>query len=149
MPENYDVHVNVHLWILRKGMCAVACMCTLGAAAVEASSPSGEGLGTLFYSGAERRAMVRARNGGGTEEVSSVLTVTGIVKRDNGKSTVWINDQPVPEGQSVPLIARTTITAGIVTLDGQQVRVGETLDINTHSRTDLVEPGSISKKLKK
>jgi hypothetical protein len=31
-------------------------------------------------------------------------------------------------------------------LDGQQVRVGETLDTTSHLRTDMVKPGAVSKK---
>jgi hypothetical protein len=147
--ENYYGYVNTYLWILKYFIFSMTCMYAFGAAAIEVSSPTGESLGTLFYSRAERRVMVLVRNGGGTEVISSVLTVTGIVKRDGGKSTVWINDMPVPEGQSVPLVAQTTITASGVTLDGQHLRVGETLDTSTHWRTDLVTPGSVSQKLKK
>jgi hypothetical protein len=112
-------------------------------AANEALGPTDERLGSLLYSAKERSAIVRARKGSTWEET---LTVKGIVKREHGKSTIWINNHPVLEGQPVPFVARTTISALSVTLDGQQVRVGETLDTTSHLRTDMVKPGAVSKK---
>jgi hypothetical protein len=122
--------------------------------AVVASANDGPGrqqdrLGTLFYSAAERSAISRERQGNTTAEVSNVLNVTGIVKREHGNSTVWINHQPVAEGQSLPPTSRTTISATGVTLDGQRLRVGEGLDLTTHERTDIVRPGTVKTEGKK
>jgi hypothetical protein len=115
-------------------------------AANETASQADERLGSLLYSTQERMAIVKARKANSVEEISRVFTVTGIVKRGKGKSTVWINSKPVPEGQSVPFIGRTTISASSVTLDGQQLRVGETLDTTTHLRTDMVTPGAVTQR---
>lgn len=119
------------------------------ASANDGTSQPGERLGTLFYSAAERTAITRGRSSNASDEASTILSVSGIVKRERGKSTAWINHQPVAEGQSLPPTVRTTISATGVTLDGQRVRVGETVDINTRERTDIVTPGAVTVKGRK
>jgi len=122
--------------------------------AAEAPNPPGERLGTLFYSTAERNAVVRARQGNTDAKVdaapvNSPMTVNGVVKRNSGHSTVWVNGQAVPEGQSVPPATRTSISASGATLDGKRVQVGETLDLTTLERSDLVAPGAVTIKVPK
>lgn len=115
--------------------------------AVEVPSPPAVPLGTLFYSSAERSALVRARQGPpdtASAPVSNRMTVNGVVKRKSGNSTAWVNGQTVHEGQSLPPIKKTTISSGSANLDGQQVRVGETLELNTKARTDIVAPGAVT-----
>jgi hypothetical protein len=113
---------------------------------VELIPPS---LGTLFYSAPERAAIARARFGQEDEESSAIVRVTGIVKRNRGKSTAWINGQAVPEGQSQAPAVTTTISTSGVVVDGQRVRVGEALDIHTGQRADIVEPGAVTIRAKK
>ncbi len=136
----------------RLGLCVLGFVFAASALATEAPSPAqGERLGTLFYSAAERSAIVLARQNETAAVVkpSSVVNVSGIVKRQHGNSTVWINGQAVPEGQTVAPAARTTISITGATLDGQHVRVGETVDIDTHERADIVAPGAVTIKGRK
>ena len=134
----------------RDGLCL--CLLLFAAAgtealATEALVATNQRLGTLFYSPSERDAIVRARLGLLEEETpSAIVHLTGIVKRSGGKSTAWINGQAVPEGQSEAPGVKTTISTSSVTVDGQRVRVGEAVDINTHQRVDIVSPGAVTTK---
>lgn len=115
------------------------------ASATESLAATNQRLGTLFYSASERDAIVKARFGLVDEETpSAIVRLTGIVKRSGGKSTAWINGQAVPEGQSEAPGVKTTISTSSVTVDGQRVRVGEALDINTRQRADIVSPGAVT-----
>ncbi len=117
-----------------------------GATNGDAATSSDTRLGTLFYSAQERLAITQGRLGELDVESSSVVHVTGIVKRTGGKSTAWINGQAVPEGQTQAPVVKTTISSGSVTVDGQRVRVGEALDLNTRERADIVSPGAVTTK---
>lgn len=114
---------------------------------VTASAQSGqERLGTLFYSPAERTAIVAARRGeqSGAVYYGTSVSVTGLVKRGGHKSTAWINGQTVAEGQAVPAAGVPVISAKSVTIDGQPVRVRETLDLESGARTDALPKGAVS-----
>jgi len=109
-------------------------------------------LGTLLYSPAERAAIERARLGlakdidtGSAPQVLRQVTFNGIVKRQGDKNTVWLNGQPLPDGETVPPIKTLRATRNGIKLDGQPVRVGETLDLDTKARVDLVLPGAVTK----
>jgi len=76
--------------------------------AARADTPA---LGRLFFSGEERRELDRLRNENKGYQASELgekqralptesLTINGVVVRGNGKSTFWINGQPVPENNS-------------------------------------------------
>lgn len=103
-------------------------------------------LGTLFYEPAERSAMVFARSGDAAGEFSQQARVAGIVQRERGNSTAWINSQAVADGQSLPPSTRTGISASAVTLNGQRLRVGETLDFATGGTTDILPAGALTTK---
>lgn len=127
------------------GLLALGAMLTGSVLAAQAPSPVSEPLGTLFYSAAERGAVTRARQGQSElAPISSLMTVNGLVKRQSGKGTVWVNGQAIREGHSAPPAARLTTTQRGVTLDGTPVRVGETLDLSTRERSDMVAPGAVT-----
>jgi hypothetical protein len=109
-----------------------------------------ERLGTLFYSQAERSAIVAARkgevSGAAAASASSALVLTGVVKRTGQKGTVWINGQPVAEGQAIPAAGVPKLETGRVIIDGQPVRVREGLDVESGARTDALPPGAVSVK---
>jgi len=119
----------------------------------ETPPPAGERLGVLFYAPAERAAIVRARRGETTEEkiennASNLATLDGLVKRERGKGTLWINRQALREGQSLPSMPASAPTANAAgaAINGTQVRVGETLDLTTGERSDIVPHGTVSVK---
>lgn len=112
-----------------------------------ASAQSGrERLGTLFFSPAERSAIVVARRGEqpGVVSYGTSVSVTGLVKRGGQKSTAWINGQTVAEGQAIPAAGVPVISARSVTIDGQPVRVRETLDLESGARADALPKGAVS-----
>ena len=113
---------------------------------IASAQASQERLGTLFFSPAERAAMVVARRGeqSGVINYGTSVSVTGLVKRGRQKSTAWINGQTVAEGQAVPAAGVPVIGAKSVTIDGQPVRVRETLDLESGARSDALPQGAVS-----
>lgn len=88
-------------------------------------------LGTLFYSPAEREALVSSRC---ETAPSAVYTVSGIIKRGPGKSAAWINGREVTEVPPDPAIPSLVIKNGYVLIEGKPIKVGETLDIVSGQR---------------
>lgn len=106
-----------------------------------------ERLGPLFYTPAERDALVRARQGEADTPLHvSRVTVNGLVKRDRGHSTAWVNGQAVEDGHSLPLAGRVGVGRARVSVNGQPLRVGESLDLMTRVRGDVVAPGAVTVK---
>ena len=135
------------------GLTVLATMLPSLALAAETPVQQGERLGTLFYSPAERSAMARARQRQGESAapisesvapINQLMTVNGVVKRQSGNSTAWVNGQAIKEGQPAPPANRMTTTGRGAILDGRPVRVGETLDLSTLERTDIVAPGAVT-----
>ena len=100
----------------------------------------------MFFSPAERAAIVVARRSEQPGAISSgtAVSVTGLVKRGGQKSTAWINGQTVAEGQGIPAAGVPVISNNSVTIDGQSVRVRETLDLESGARTDALPQGAVS-----
>ena len=98
---------------------------------------------TLFYTPAQRADIVRARKGSAEDLSSAAISqFTGIVRRANGKSTVWVNDKALPEGD-----AKTPPIKGLdAVVEGQRLRVGESVDVFTGARGDVVAPGAVTVK---
>ena len=106
-------------------------------------------LGTLLYSAVERSSISQARLdqvSNNAVNVVSQVSVNGFVQRQGGKSTAWLNGQPVKEGDPFPPVKRMTTTKKGIQIDGQPVRVGETLDLTTLERHDIVQPGALTTK---
>lgn len=94
------------------------CLMPLGSTAYE--------IGTVFYSPAERSALVAARNG---LTQSAVFTVNGIIQRGAGKSAVWINGRAITEVPPDPIITTLVIRRDHVLIEKKPIKVGETLDV--------------------
>jgi hypothetical protein len=106
-------------------------------------------VGTLFYSPAERQAIETQRHGEATATgavPSTHVQFAGQVRRERGKGTVWLNNRPLPEGQAGVLKQPPAIISNGILIDGQSLRVGETLDLSTGQRADVVPPGAIARK---
>lgn len=94
-------------------------------------------LGTLFYSAAERSAIVSRRSGESSAPTSHSVSVSGIVRRQGGLSTVWLNDEA---------LNLKPYSNNEVLIEGQRVRVGETLDTSTQRLTDVLPAGAVTRK---
>ena len=112
-----------------------------------ASQTSTDNLGVLFYSPTERMTIVRGRSENTADEIpSSSLQLDGLVRRGQGKSTVWINSRPIPEERSITQKHAVAVTPAGVAVDGKPLRIGESVDLTTGQRSDLVPPGGFSVK---
>lgn len=118
----------------------VACF-ALAAAAVPA--PAQERLGRLFFTPAQRASLdvarsQRARAALATEKseeaapVPQTITYGGLVRRSDGKTTVWINNQPVHDRESPGAAA----IVGRVRPDGSV-----TLQVPQSGRSVILKPG--------
>lgn len=88
-------------------------------------------IGTVFYSPAERASLVAARNG---ITQSAVYTVNGIIQREAGKSVAWVNGRTanqVPQDEIIPTLV---IERDHVMIEGNPIKVGESLDILSGQR---------------
>lgn len=88
-------------------------------------------IGTVFYSPAERAALVAARSG---VTQSAVYTLNGITLRDAGKSVAWINGRAVTAVPKDAAIPSLVINRDHVLIEGKVIKVGETLDIISGQR---------------
>lgn len=109
---------------------------------VAGAVPMGD-LPTLFYTPLERQAISAGRLPasavGDMAEPASTTQLNGIVRRAAGKGTVWVNDKPVPEGTSPA--GRIQALGAVV--DGRRMLVGESVDLISGARTDVVAPGAV------
>ena len=127
-------------------------LCLLTAHAAEVSPVPGEPLQTLFYSASERSTIARIRSGSGSEgapDVPRLVHVNGIVKRQGGGSTAWVNGLPVRDGDAIAPDQRVLTIDGGIRLNGVPVKVGEALDLATQARQDVVAPGAVTVRAKK
>ncbi|MBC7916794.1 MAG: hypothetical protein H7Y28_03195 [Rhodoferax sp.] len=118
----------------------IAWLCLATATSVWAAPTSETGLGTLLYSPAQRDAMVRERSGqvGMLQEIAQ-RRLDGVVRREGGKGTVWVNGDALRQGDPT--------TPKIVGVDAvvkeRRLRVGQSVDAITGEASDLVPPGSV------
>lgn len=88
-------------------------------------------IGTVFYSPAERSALVAARTG---VTQSVVYTLNGITLRGAGRSVAWINGRAVSQVPQDAAIPSLIINRDHVLIEGKSIKVGETLDIISGQR---------------
>lgn len=121
----------------------VACS-ALAAAAVSMPASAQERLGRLFFTPAQRVSLdvarsQRARTALATEKseqeatpVPQTITYSGVLRRSDGKTTVWINNQPVHDRES----AGAAAIVGRVRPDGSV-----TLQVPQTGRSVSLKPG--------
>lgn len=121
----------------------VACA-ALAAVAAPVPAPAQERLGRLFFTPAQRASLdvarsQRARATLSTEKtdeeaapVPQTITYSGVLRRSDGKTTVWINNQPVHDRES----------AGAATIIGRVRPDGSiTLQVPQSGRSVILKPG--------
>lgn len=124
------------------------------AAAVYAGAAPAADLGRLFYTPAQRTLLDGARRQNVSIEVGKdetteaaaapqTLSVNGMVRRSDGKTTVWVNGRPISDQASAGL----TVSGGTVRIavpdSGRIVdlKVGQTADVvNGSVREGYVRP---------
>lgn len=119
---------------------AAAIVLILGAGTV-----AGADLGRMFFTPAQRATLDSARKqnlrteiGSDNQQaapVSQNLSVNGVVRRSDGKSTVWLNNRPVTERQTGGVNVSTTSNDSRVKLTvpergrSIELKVGQTVEI--------------------
>jgi hypothetical protein len=116
----------------------------LAAAFTSMPAPAQERLGRLFFTPAQRASLdvarsQRARTALATEKteqeaapVPQTITYSGVLRRSDGKTTVWINNQPVQDRES----AGAAAIVGRVRPDGSV-----TLQVPQSGRSVVLKPG--------
>ena len=132
---------------------ALLCAAMLGAPAAGAQE-----LGRLFFTpeqraalDARRKARVPDKPAATPQAESPVTRIDGAVRRSGGKSTVWVNNEAIPEGaqSDSPQLAPREPGAGRVTLPAgegaprQSLRVGESLNRGSGEVRDVIGEGEI------
>ena len=116
------------------------------AGAAQAAEPL---MGTLFYSPAQRRAITAARKRPGNESASvpliapkpSMTRLDGVVARERAHGTAWVNGEPLAQGA-----AKAPRILGLdAVVEGRRLRVGESVNSTTGTKTDIVAPGAVRK----
>ena len=126
------------------GRCALASV-SLVAGNCLAQAPGA--VGTLFFDAKERDAIVASRNAPTDQApLPTLMSLSGLVTRSNGKSTAWINGQAVRDGEApiggVPLV----IGNGVVKVNKHSLRIGETLDLASQARTDTLADKAVTRR---
>ena len=118
--------------------------CALAAAATSVPAPAQERLGRLFFTPAQRASLdvarsQRARAALSTEKpeqeaapVPQTFIYNGVLRRSDGKTTLWINNQPVNDRESAGAVA----IVGPVRSDGSV-----TLQVPQSGRNINLKPG--------
>ena len=114
-------------------------------------------LGTVFYSPAEREALVASRipkpEVKAAEQAKNVpvkvvpktkpYAVSGIVSRSGGKSVVWLNGKPVAETPPDPQRPSLLLSTDHAIIDGKSVKVGETVDVLSGKHVSPLPEGAV------
>ncbi len=122
---------------------------------LHAAPATAQQLGRLFFT-PEQRAALDARRAARLPDKpaaaaeSPTTRVAGYVRRSSGKSTVWVDGEPLPEGLQLEGLrvrrgndpTKVTVSVGE---DGRRVelRVGETLDRGTGEVKDVIGDGEV------
>jgi len=140
---------------LKPAIPALACACAI--AAFAAPAPAADQLGRLFFTPEQRATLDTARSKKTrvnltTEETPTekpppppapeVVTYSGVVQRSDGKSTVWLNNQPVNERD----LRSGASMAGRVRADGrvtvQSAQTGRNVELRVGQSAELLS-GSV------
>jgi hypothetical protein len=122
-------------------------------ALLPAGPASAQELGRLFFTPEQRAALDSRRVARLPDKPAAVAElpttrVDGYVKRSSGKSTVWVDGEPTPDGLQIEGLrvqrgndpTRVTVTVGE---DGRRIvlRVGESFDRATGEVKDVIGDG--------
>jgi len=133
-------------------------LAALLAALLGSAGARAQELGRLFFTPEQRAALDARRKArvpdkpAATPQVESPVTrVNGAVQRSGGRSTVWVNGEPIPESapataaQAAPTLespGRVSLPVG-ETAQRYDLRVGESLDRGSGEVRDVIGDGEI------
>jgi hypothetical protein len=128
----------------------------LAAALLGAGRAGAQELGRLFFTpeqraalDARRKARVPDKPAAAPVTESPLTRVQGAVRRNDGRSTVWVNGEAMPEqprGEGARVQAQTPAKVSVPVGEGAQryeLRVGETLDRGSGEVRDVIGEGAI------
>ena len=135
---------------------ALCCLVLAGLSA-NASNASAQELGRLFFTPEQRSALdarrkARIPDKPATAVVESPVTrLDGLVQRGRGKSTVWVNGEPVPEGTQPEGLrvepgrnASGRVRVDIGETENQvNLKIGQSFDRDTGEVKDSLQGGEI------
>ncbi len=112
---------------------------------------SAQDVGRLFFTPEQRQALDARRRArlpdrpNAPVNTSSTTRLNGYVSRENGKSTVWVNGEPLPETASeAPRIGGSgRVTVNVESGARANLRPGEVLDRGTGEVKDVLGNGEI------
>ena len=106
-------------------------------------------LSTLLFTPAQRLAIAQARQRPrGIADIAAIQSrpsstqLNGVVVRDRGRGTAWVNGEAVAQGASPTTVIRGTEAV----VEGHRLRVGESFDNGTGAKTDIVAPGAVRRR---
>jgi hypothetical protein len=135
-----------------------AALLLAGALALPAAPAAAQQLGRLFFTPEQRAALDARRRARVPDKPAAVPTVEqpstridGAVRRSGGRSTVWVNGEPVPEnsradGARLQSRGRRADAVSVPLGESAQrydLRVGETLDRASGEVRDVVGKDSV------
>ena len=130
-------------------MTRLAALLVLGL--LSAPSAAQEPLGRLFYTPEQRQALDARRRARLPDRPSAPMVASpttrldGYVRRENGKSTVFVNGEPLPEtAPEAPRIGTGRVTVNVGESGARAgLRPGESLDRSTGEVKDVLGNGEI------
>jgi predicted small lipoprotein YifL len=120
--------------------------------AAASAAAAAQQLGRLFFTPEQRAALDARRKARVPDKPAAVLiespstTLDGYVKRSNGKSTVFLNGEPIPTGSAnAPRIKPGSVSVPASDAGGARINLkpGEVLDRGTGEVTDVIGKGEI------
>jgi len=127
------------------------------AASMAPHAATGQEVGRLFFTPEQRSALDARRKAripdkpAATIVESPVTRMDGFVTRSGGKSTVWVNGEPIPEGtqpEGMRVFPRRT-ESGRVTVELSEVdtkvdlKIGQSFDRGTGEVRDSLDGGEV------
>lgn len=127
-------------------MARLLCLFLLALGLPPAAWAADASLGRLFFTPAQRQALEDARRKNIRAEVQAAekparppvrnVTVSGLVRRSDGESTVWVNGKPVDGATADGLKVR--VTAGQAAVILHEPEKGNTVRLKVGQRADIV-----------
>jgi hypothetical protein len=118
--------------------------------ALSEPSSAQESIGRLFFTPEQRQALDARRRSRLPDRpsapvISPTTRLDGYVQRENGKSTVWVNGEALPEtAPESPRIGTGRVTVNVGESGARTgLRPGETLDRGTGEVKDVLGNGQI------